>query len=179
MGINAVLHGRLCKLLCKRVERRLDQRIHRGDRFLKIDETDGIDMPAIRNPGNIIPNRKRQNSSDGGRTAAAFFLLRISEAQNRKIPQYVERDADSFATPEFPDNWMHAGGEGSESFSMTICCRDLLLIYKDSGDRRFGAAEALVGGVEPADVRLDDNKKYTQSLLMEVINATLKKAAIE
>lgn len=40
-------------------------------------------------------------------------------------------------------------------------------------------AEQLVGGVEPADVRLDDNKKYTQSLLMEVINATLKKAAIE
>ncbi|MDE7297275.1 MAG: hypothetical protein K2N94_00415 [Lachnospiraceae bacterium] len=40
-------------------------------------------------------------------------------------------------------------------------------------------AEQLVGGVAPADIKLDDNKKYTQSLLMEVINATLKKAAVE
>ena len=40
-------------------------------------------------------------------------------------------------------------------------------------------ATQLVGGIEPELVRLDDDKKYTQSLLMEVITATLKKAAIQ
>ncbi|MDE7297274.1 MAG: SGNH/GDSL hydrolase family protein [Lachnospiraceae bacterium] len=71
--------------------------------------------------------------------------------------QYVERDADAFATPEFPENWMYAGDGTSGSFRMTIRCRDLLLIYKDSGDRKFGKAEAWVDGslarvIDPLEV---------------------------
>ncbi len=94
----------------------------------------------------------RETGNSGAKEAgkvlrAVKCLSAGSFAGTDREVQYVERDADSFATPEFPDNWMHAGGEGSESFSMTICCRDLLLIYKDSGDRRFGAAEAWVDGI--------------------------------
>lgn len=40
-------------------------------------------------------------------------------------------------------------------------------------------AEQLTGGVMPEDVELSEDTKYTQLLLMEVINQTLAKAAIE
>ncbi|MBP3569778.1 MAG: SGNH/GDSL hydrolase family protein [Lachnospiraceae bacterium] len=64
--------------------------------------------------------------------------------------QCVEQDDHAYATPEFPDHWMYAPetGENSlESFRMTIECKDLLLVYKDSGDVSFGTAEVLVDGV--------------------------------
>ncbi len=62
--------------------------------------------------------------------------------------QCVEQDANAFVTPEFPDHWMYEGekAEGTESFTMTIDCKDLLLVYKDSGDPSFGKAEVLVDG---------------------------------
>lgn len=37
-------------------------------------------------------------------------------------------------------------------------------------------AEQLVGGVAPSDVRFEDSSKYTQKLLMQLINTTLEKA---
>lgn len=40
-------------------------------------------------------------------------------------------------------------------------------------------AEQLTGGVAPEDIVLSDETKYTQLLLMEVINQTLAKAALE
>lgn len=40
-------------------------------------------------------------------------------------------------------------------------------------------SEQLTGGVAPADVVLSEDTKYTQLLLMEVINQTLAKAAVE
>lgn len=40
-------------------------------------------------------------------------------------------------------------------------------------------AEQLTGGVAPDDVVLSEDTKYTQLLLMEVINQTLAKAAVE
>lgn len=61
--------------------------------------------------------------------------------------QCVEQDANAYATPEFPDHWMYGGSaEQAESFTMTIDCKDLLLVYKDSGDTSFGTAEVLVDG---------------------------------
>ena len=41
---------------------------------------------------------------------------------------------------------MHRGGIGSASFRMQIFCKDLLLVYKDSGDHSFGEAEVWVDG---------------------------------
>ncbi len=40
-------------------------------------------------------------------------------------------------------------------------------------------AEQLMGGIAPKDVVLSEETKYTQLLLMEVINQTLEKAALE
>lgn len=61
--------------------------------------------------------------------------------------QYVERNENAFATPEFPENWMH-GGAGENPYRITLTCRDLLLVYKDSGDLKFGKVQVLVDGVQ-------------------------------
>jgi len=70
-----------------------------------------------------------------------------SFTETDKALQCVEQDANAYMTPEFPDHWMYDGGiEKTDSFTMTITCKDLLLVYKDSGDPAFGTAEVLVDG---------------------------------
>lgn len=61
--------------------------------------------------------------------------------------QYVERNENAFATPEFPENWMH-GGVGENPYRIVLTCKDLLLVYKDSGDLKFGKAQIFVDGVQ-------------------------------
>ena len=60
--------------------------------------------------------------------------------------QYVERNVNAYATPEFPENWMHPAGAGKEPYRIGLTCKDLLLIYKDSGDQKFGKAQVFVDG---------------------------------
>lgn len=82
----------------------------------------------------------------------AFFHVAVKEIQPGSFHnldfelQMVERDDHSRATPEFADNWMHIGGENGESFQMKIVCKDLMIVYKDSGDQKFGRAEVKVDG---------------------------------
>lgn len=59
--------------------------------------------------------------------------------------QCVEIDANDYATPKFPDNWMHQ--DGVQAFSMEIACQDLFLVYKDSDEVDFGEAEVWVDGI--------------------------------
>ncbi len=70
---------------------------------------------------------------------------------------YAERNEDSFATPEYPENWMHAGDGKDAPYRMKIYCKDLLFIYKDAGNKKFGKAQVLVDGavtrtVDPLEV---------------------------
>jgi hypothetical protein len=60
--------------------------------------------------------------------------------------QNVESNDDVHTTPKFPDNWMYTevGGPG---FCLTINCQNLLLIFKDSGDNSFTAAEIYIDGI--------------------------------
>ncbi|AWB44674.1 acyl-CoA thioesterase [Paenibacillus sp. CAA11] len=60
--------------------------------------------------------------------------------------QMVELDDHPYASPQFPYNWMHAGNDESQGFKMTIFCKRLLLVYKDSGKSEFGTAEIWVDG---------------------------------
>lgn len=62
------------------------------------------------------------------------------------ILQCVEQDDHAYATPEFPENWMKEPGKSGEAFRMRLCCKDLLLVYKDTGDTRFGKVEVRVDG---------------------------------
>lgn len=75
---------------------------------------------------------------------AGITVNQGSFAATDKEVQYVERNENSFGTPEFPENWMHVGGEGDASYQLTLHCKDLLLIYKDSGDQKFGRAQVWV-----------------------------------
>lgn len=59
--------------------------------------------------------------------------------------QCVERNMDLSATPVFLDNWMNAGTKDA-SFSFQITCKNLLIVMKDSGDAKFGVADAYVDG---------------------------------
>lgn len=71
--------------------------------------------------------------------------------------QCVEKDDNPKATAEFPDNWMKTRENGSEPFRMKIFCKDLLLVYKDSGSPAFGKAGVYVDGrqtrvIDPKEV---------------------------
>ena len=45
----------------------------------------------------------------------------------------------------FPNNWMHDGAAGNDSFKMTVTCKNLLLNYKTGGNE-FGSANVYVDG---------------------------------
>ncbi|WP_244226758.1 SGNH/GDSL hydrolase family protein [Paenibacillus protaetiae] len=62
--------------------------------------------------------------------------------------QSVEMDDHPYGTPQFPNNWMHKGESGRGSFKMTIRCKRLILIFKDSGNIEFGSADIWVDGLQ-------------------------------
>lgn len=97
----------------------------------------------------VIGNRYRALTAFGKDDAAQHVkaLNAGSFTATDNALQCVEQDANAFTTPEFPDHWMYNGDSGqAESFTMQIDCKDLLLVYKDSGDPSFGTAEVLVDG---------------------------------
>ena len=86
-------------------------------------------------------------------------------AEKDTMLQYVEKDADVQASPEFPENWMKPQGQSGEPFRMRLRCKDLLLVYKDSGHPMFGKAEIRVDGnvtrvVDPLEVGWDHCTAY-------------------
>lgn len=58
--------------------------------------------------------------------------------------QYVERDFNNFATPEFDNGWAKKSGTKDAVFTMKLTCRNLVLVSKDSGDPHFGKADVYV-----------------------------------
>ena len=79
--------------------------------------------------------------------ADAFAKIsRIGYDKKDTTIQYVERDMDLNATPEFEDNWMNDGSVSGAEFKMTICCKNLVAVIKDSGSSEFGTADIYVDG---------------------------------
>lgn len=100
----------------------------------------------------VIGNRYRGLKAFGKDDVAEHSVVTELNAgsftETDKMLQCVEQDANAYTTPEFPDHWMYNGdADQPESFTMEIECKDLLLVYKDSGDPSFGTAEVLVDGV--------------------------------
>ena len=61
--------------------------------------------------------------------------------------QAVEMDKAIEMTPEFPNNWSHPENcEDAAAFKMTLTCKKLLLVFKDSAFASHGTAEILVDG---------------------------------
>ena len=97
----------------------------------------------------VIGNRYRALVSFGKDDAAKHVkaLNEGSFTATDNALQCVELDDNAHTTPEFPDHWMYNGdSDQPESFTMTLDCKDLLIVYKDSGDHTFGTAEVLVDG---------------------------------
>jgi len=99
----------------------------------------------------VIGKRYRGLKAFGKDDVSAHSVVTALSAgsftQTDNALQCVEQDANAYTTPEFPDHWMYDGdADEPESFTMTITCKDLLLVYKDSGDPAFGTAEVLVDG---------------------------------
>ena len=46
----------------------------------------------------------------------------------------------------FPDNWMHT--TGSESFTATVNCKTLMILYKASNSTNYGSADLYIDGVK-------------------------------
>ncbi len=57
--------------------------------------------------------------------------------------QYVERNMDTAASPVLENGWAKKENEDAE-FQMTITCRNLVMVSKDSGDPKFGKADVYV-----------------------------------
>lgn len=78
--------------------------------------------------------------------------------------QNVERDFDTAATPTFPNNYLHVAGN-TNSFTMDIECKSLLIIYKDSESPNVGSADIFVDGslvktINPHDVNWTHANAY-------------------
>ncbi|WP_245947924.1 SGNH/GDSL hydrolase family protein [Paenibacillus sambharensis] len=96
--------------------------------------------PLIGNDFTGVRLLDRASSTDIAAIAEGSFMSTDTELQ------LAEMDDHSYGTPQFPHNWMHTGDSASQSFKMTIRCRSLLLVYKNSGSDMFGSAELWVNG---------------------------------
>jgi len=58
----------------------------------------------------------------------------------------VERDANPFHSPEFPNNWQHIPETGNLPFALKLRCKALIMVFKDSGDKEVGTAAIYIDG---------------------------------
>lgn len=63
-----------------------------------------------------------------------------------KVLQSVEMDDKLEPVPQFPYNWMYKGDSNQPFFKMTISCKALLLVFKDSGETDVAKAKVFVNG---------------------------------
>ena len=77
--------------------------------------------------------------------------------------QYVERDMDLNGSPEFADNWMNDGSVTGAEFRMTITCKNLVAVIKDSGSSEFGTADILVDGNVVKQLALKNDTEFDVS----------------
>ena len=122
------------------------------DNFWRLaEEGDTPDTDVDLTKDGVIGNRYRSLKAFGKEDAMEHvkMLSAGSFTGTDTALQCVEQDDHAYVTPEFPDHWMYEGNctpEEMKNFTMTICCKDLLLVYKDSGDQAFGTVEVLVDG---------------------------------
>lgn len=72
-------------------------------------------------------------------------------------------------TKTFPNNWKHSSASGNASFTMDINCKNLLIVYKSSGQTTYGSAEVYIDGELFRTIRSNQgggwNNPYTLLLL--------------
>lgn len=78
------------------------------------------------------------NISDYAAVTSSGFDYKDTELQ------CVERNMDKFSTPVLENGWAKESGTKEAEFNMTVTCKNLVLISKDSGDPQFGKADVYV-----------------------------------
>lgn len=76
---------------------------------------------------------------------ASDVVIRGFEDTDPEI-QFVERNEDLKSSPVLENGWAKQNDGKEAVFEMTICCRGLILVSKDSGDPSFGKADVYVDG---------------------------------
>ena len=84
---------------------------------------------------NFVGTKMIDSATEGIAIEAGAFTKVDSEIQ-RFSPKML---------PSFPNNWMHDGAAGNDSFKMTLNCKNLLMNYK-TGSGAFGTAEVYIDG---------------------------------
>ncbi len=100
-------------------------------------------MPVI---GEKYRNLHTFDRSNYSGHPAVKYLSEGAFTEKDTVLQYVEKDDNPQATAEFPENWAKTPEGKGGAFKMRILCKELLLVYKDSGDVSFGKAEVRVDG---------------------------------
>ncbi len=118
-----------------------------GHLFAEVDqaEEDAEDIQVDKTPiiGNDFVGMRlldRSNYQGLARVEEGGFTETDTELQN------VEMDDQPHGTPQFPYNWMRTASSGNGSFKLILACRNLILVFKDSGNGDFGKAEVVVDG---------------------------------
>nr|MBP3598349.1 SGNH/GDSL hydrolase family protein [Eubacterium sp.] len=73
----------------------------------------------------------------------ATISTRGFEGSDKEI-QYVERDLNNFPSPEFENHWAKTENVTDAEFVMTLTCKNIVLVSKDSGSPQFGKADVYV-----------------------------------
>lgn len=109
-----------------------------GEEFLR----DGLPEPVIGADFERVRLLDRKEMPVGAEVSCGDFCM-----TDRNL-QAVEMDGDLTLTPEFPHNWMYDGvrKKGGEPFVLTLYCKALVLVFKDSGEVRAGKADVFVDG---------------------------------
>lgn len=108
------------------------------DDFLR----NGLPEPVIGADFEQIKLLDRKEMPAGAAVSCGSFCLTDNDLQA------VEMDEELTFTPEFPHNWMYDGAkaQGDEPFVLELCCKALVLVFKDSGEVNAGRAEVFVDG---------------------------------
>ncbi|NLO09649.1 MAG: SGNH/GDSL hydrolase family protein [Clostridiales bacterium] len=74
-------------------------------------------------------------------------------------------------TKTFPNNWKHSTGSGTESFTMDINCKNLLIVYKSNSQASSGKVDVYIDGELTKSILGNQgggwNNPYTMLLLNE------------
>ena len=74
-------------------------------------------------------------------------------------------------TKTFPNNWKHSAASGSDSFTMDIYCKNLLIVYKSSSQATSGKVDVYIDGELVKTILSNQgggwNNPYTMLLLNE------------
>lgn len=109
-----------------------------GEAFLQ----NGLPEPVIGADFERVRLLDRKEAPAGAEISCGSFCLTDNDLQA------VEMDEELALTPEFPNNWMYDGAkkEGNAPFVLELCCKALVLVFKDSGEVNAGRAEVFVDG---------------------------------